>query len=520
MKKFILSLAFLAGVACVMPAENLVLLTTNDTHSNIDSDSDGIAGILPRKAIIDSVRKVEKNVILIDAGDVVQGSLYFKYFRGKVEYPIFNMMDYDIRILGNHEFDNGLDELADHWKMVKGNRLSANYDFSGTPAAGLFKPYVIKKFGKKRIGFFGINVDPESLIAKDNYAGMRYLDAIKKANEVAAELRNKLKCDLVVAVTHIGYEMLPGKASDIELARQSKDIDIIIGGHSHTFVDPSNPDKNPHWIENAAGKPVLVTQTGKYGKNVGYIKIDLNHLADKDFTYKYIPVTNRFSADAYDKAIQSFLTPYKAKVDSVNSRVIGWSRQNMLNTDRNGPYANWAADFAMWVGKQVSDSIKATGKPFPPVDLAIMNVGGIRQVMNKGAVTEGQMLSTFPFSNRMTIVEIKGRDIIEAMRVAASKGGEAISSNMRVVTDKDGKLLRVVINDAEMVPEASYVMATIDYLAEGNDGLVTLGNNRELWISDYEMSRDILNYVTHLSSLGLPIDSDSNGRFVEDINLQ
>lgn len=101
-------------------AQSLVLLHTNDTHSNIDSDAKGVGGILPRKAIIDSVRKAEKNVILIDAGDMVQGTLYFKFFKGDVEYPLFNMMDYDIRILGNHEFDNGLEDLAKYWKNVKG----------------------------------------------------------------------------------------------------------------------------------------------------------------------------------------------------------------------------------------------------------------------------------------------------------------------------------------------------------------------------------------------------------------
>ena len=100
-------------------AEDLVILTTNDTHSNIDTDVSGAGGVLPRKAIIDSVRKAEKNVILVDAGDMVQGTLYFKYFKGDVEYPLFNMMDYDIRILGNHEFDNGIDELARYWKNVK-----------------------------------------------------------------------------------------------------------------------------------------------------------------------------------------------------------------------------------------------------------------------------------------------------------------------------------------------------------------------------------------------------------------
>ncbi len=520
MKKILLTLVLLAGSTFVAPAEDLVILTTNDTHSNIDFDNNGRGGILPRKAIIDSVRKAEKNVILVDAGDMVQGTLYFKYFKGDVEYPLFNMMDYDIRILGNHEFDNGLDELAARWKDVKATRLSANYDFKGTPAEGLFQPYVIKKIGKKKIGFIGINVDPASLISKENYPGMKYKDAIATANTTAEMLRKQKKCDLIVAVTHIGYEAIPGKASDIELARQSKDIDIIIGGHSHTFVDPKTPDATPYWIENAAGKPVLVTQTGKYGRNVGYIKIDLDDIKDHDFDYEYIPVTDRFSPEAYDRNIENFLAPYRHAVDSVNSNIIAWSVQDMTNNTRTGAYPNWVADFGLTKGRLVADSIRASGKDFPEVDLSIMNVGGIRQPVTKGAITEGQILSTFPFSNCMTIIRIKGKYIIDALSVAATKGGEAVSGNMSVVTDGKGKLLKVIIDGNEMNPEREYVLSTIDYVAHGNDDLVTMANNTELWRGSHEMCQDVLGYLKHLTSLGIPVSSDPFSRFVEDVNIE
>ena len=307
MKKILIALALSLCLPAV--AQSLVLLHTNDTHSNIDPDAHGVGGILPRKAIIDSVRKAEKNVILIDAGDMVQGTLYFKFFKGDVEYPLFNMMDYDVRILGNHEFDNGLGELASYWKKVKGARLSANYDFSDTPARGIFEPYVIKKVGNKKVGIMGINVDPASLISEENYEGMRFHDIIDTANATASLLKKK-GCDLVVAVTHIGYDVPNGKTDDLDLARASKDIDIIIGGHSHTFVDPATPDKTPYWIKNAAGRDVLVTQTGKYGKNVGYIKLDLKDFSDRRMDYRYIPVTDRFAARSCSREMQDFLKDY------------------------------------------------------------------------------------------------------------------------------------------------------------------------------------------------------------------
>ena len=255
------ALSLLLSAPLASLAEELVILHSNDTHSLIDPDRDGKGGVLQRKAIIDSVRNAEKNVILVDAGDMVQGTLYFKYFKGDVEYPLMNMLGYDIRILGNHEFDNGLNDLAKYYKNVKAARLSANYDFSNTPLKGMFEPYVIKKVGGKKIGFIGINVDPESLISKENYEGMLYKDVIPAANATAAYLKNEKKCDLVVVVSHIGVVKDNDKPTDYDLARASKDIDIIIGGHSHTLIEPGNKGKYPSVVENANGRPVLITQT-------------------------------------------------------------------------------------------------------------------------------------------------------------------------------------------------------------------------------------------------------------------
>lgn len=515
MKNILTSLALC--VCLPAAAQSLVLLHTNDTHSNIDSDANGVGGILPRKAIIDSVRKAEKNVMLIDAGDMVQGTLYFKYFKGDVEYPLFNMMDYDIRILGNHEFDNGLDELAKYWKDVKGARLSSNYDFTGTPAAGMFDKYVIRKVGKKKVGFLAINVDPVSLISEENYKGMKFADPVETANRTAAELRRK-GCDLVVAVTHIGYDVA-GKVDDLDLARASKDIDIIIGGHSHTFVDPKTPEKTPYWVKNAAGRDVLVAQTGKYGRNVGYIKLDLSDFAGRNIDYEYIPVTDRFSPDSYDREMREFLAPYKHVVDSVNSRVIGWSLQDMENGVATGAYANWAGDFGVDFGRMVADSLRRAGVDVAPVAFGMMNVGGIRQPMKRGAVTEGQILSTFPFSNRMRLIEIDGSDLIETMKIVAPKGGEAVSREVRVVTDSAGRFERCYINGVEVRPGQKYVVSTIDYVAEGNDDMIPMKRHREIWRDDMEVSGRILQYVDGMTERGLPLSSDPNPRFVTNVNL-
>lgn len=510
--------ALLMSGGFAVGAKDLVILHTNDTHSMIDPDAAGAGGVLQRKAIIDSVRKAEKNVLLVDAGDAVQGTLYFKFFRGDVEYPLMNMMDYDVQILGNHEFDNGLQDLASRYSKLKSSRISSNYDVSDTPLNGLLDPYAIKKVDGKKIGFLALNVDPTSLISKDNYAGLKFNDIIESANKTAAFLKDSKKCDVVVAVTHIGVKKDNDKTTDYELARASKDIDIIIGGHSHTVIPPENADNNcPSVVENAVGRPVLVAQTGKYGRYLGYIKIDLDDLktdTPADYEYRLIPVTDRFPDSVLDERMKAFIKPYRERLRAVDAHVIGYCAADMNSDNPNGSYVNWTADFAYWYGNLKADSLRRSDPEFPQVDFSMMNVGGIRQSLKKGDVTEGKMLATFPFANHVVISKIKGSDFIEAMRVAARKGGEGVSESIRVTGDPDGENFRVVVNDGEMNSDEEYVFSTIDYLAGGNDDYTSLARGRVIWRDDVEMCAAVIRYVELLTSLGLPVDGDPRPRFI------
>lgn len=504
-------------------AEKLVILHTNDTHSAIMPDREGRGGIVQRKAVVDSVRRSEKNVILVDAGDMVQGSLYFKYFRGDVEYPLFNMLGYDIRILGNHEFDNGMNDLAAKYKDVKAEKLSSNYDFSGTVLDGVFRPYVIKKVGGKKIGFLGLNVDPASLIATKNI-DVKFKEIIPVANEIASYLKNKEKCDLVVAVTHIGYEEEGGKTIDPEMIAASKDIDLVIGAHSHTLIDPSHPEKHPSLLENSEGRKVRVGQTGRYGHYVGKMTIDLDKIGKgkkvngEDIAYELIPVTDRFPAEQLDMKMIAFIEPYRLAVDEAENRVIGHSEYDLSSSARTGGFANLTADITHEYLCHKADSLRGIGKDIRRPDMSLMNVGGIRQDMPEGKVTEGQILSTYPFSNLFVIIELKGSDIIETLRVAARKGGEGVSSNVRVVTDKDRNLRKVIINGEEMDPEKTYLLGTINYAAEGNDDMVTLANHRLIWTDEVEVAAPLLRWFIRQGEMGLPIAPDLNPRFVVDIH--
>ena len=516
-KSYILAFFILTFLMLSAGAESLVILHTNDTHSQIEPDKTGAGGVLQRKAVIDSVRKAEKNIILVDAGDVVQGSLYFKFFKGDVENPLMNMMGYDIRILGNHEFDNGIDDIAKYFEGTTSTPLSANYDFKGTSLEGIFSPYTIKKIGGKKIGFIGLNIDPSSLIASENTKGLTFKEIIPIANETAAYLKKKEHCDLVVAVTHIGAKKENDKTIDYDLARASKEIDIIIGGHSHTVIQPGQEGVYPNYVENAAGKPVLVAQTGKYGKFLGYIKIDLDKLGKKNnqFDYGLIPVTDRFSEEQLDREIVDFLAPYKHVVDSVNSRVIAQASYALTNEKRIGGFPNLTADIAYNYALHKADSLRLADGEFPNIDFAFMNVGGIRLPMAEGDITEGQILSTFPFTNHLVIGQIKGQDLIDALKIAARKGGEAISEQLLVLTDKDRNVTRVLIDDYDVDPEKTYTYATIDYLIEGNDDLIPLGNSNQIWRDDVEVSAPILSYFERMGKAGYKIAADLRPRFVE-----
>lgn len=511
MKKF----AFIILLAFALPlmAQKVVLLHTNDTHSHIDAEN-GVGGVLQRKAMIDSIRKKDKNVMLIDAGDVVQGSLYFKLFGGEVEYPLMDLMGYDIQILGNHEFDNGLDDLAKYYKRSGAAKLAANYDFTDTPLKGVFDPYVIKTFGKKKIGFMGIGLDPEGIIDSDNYKGMGYSDIIETANRTAAELRAK-GCDAVVAVTHIGYSNDTKKplVTDADLARQSHGIDLIIGGHSHEIVTPANP-ANPWTFTNADGKEVHVVQTGRYGANLGLVELDLGGSAPDVTRAELLPVAG-VDMSRPDRKIQNFLSRYSNVVDSINRRVIALCDVDMPNTKNyytSTLFSNYICDVAAEYAAAKLDSISGGVLP-TGIDLAIMNCGGIRLPMPKGPVTEGQILSTFPFTNHLEVVSISGSRLRRLLNQVAALGNQGVSASVQIAVSPAGEgAAAILLHGSPIDDESTYYVATLDYLARGGDYLTEFAGAKTEWTDPNEWCAAIMEAVVNAGKAGLPIAPDPQPR--------
>ena len=275
MNKKYFSLLILTVFMCgtvVFGQKSIVILHTNDTHSRIEPvpESDRIAGnkggVVRRINYIEQVRKENKNVLLFDAGDFLQGTPYFNLFKGEVETEAMNLMRYDAVTLGNHEFDYGLEILEKVVSRAKFPIISSNYDFSGTPLNNLIKPYLIFKKDGVKIGVIAINIQPKGLIASGNYDGMKFLQPERVANELALKLKTTDRCDMVICLSHLGY------TADKRLVGQTRNIDIIIGGHSHTHM------KTPDILKNIDNKNVMVFQTAGRGIYVGRIDVELEKM--------------------------------------------------------------------------------------------------------------------------------------------------------------------------------------------------------------------------------------------------
>ena len=477
-KTGLLLTAFLISAFFIGAVNRVVILHSNDTHSIIDPYfENNLGGVARRKALIDSVRKSEPNVLLVDAGDVLQGSVYFTLFEGEVEQCAMNELGYDVQILGNHEFDNGMTKLYDYVSGLNADVISSNYDLSETELSTKVKPYVVKSVGDKRIGFIGINIEPKGLIDSVKCVGVKYLDAIKAANSMAWYLKNIAKVDAVVSLTHIGYDET-GAMSDIKLAQETENIDVIIGGHSHTLIDPNSKKSRPHMYANLSGEPVLVAQTGKYGANVGEVVIDFTN---DNVTSKIISVTSRFD-NQLDEVIIDKIKPYKAPVDSMFSIKVGMATESF---DRKVSLLNWMADFVKKDAERLTEQ---------KIDLSLVNVGGIRSAWEKGAITKGAIMQSFPFDNYEVVLEISGEHLMATLDSIAAHGGNGVSGNVQALINPGSrKCESVTINGKSIDPKRIYRVATINYLANGNDHMDGLSRGVVIARSDNYLYNDIIN---------------------------
>ncbi len=297
-KKFIKQTAFsagamLAGSAILEAAEyfnplKLTILHTNDTHSRLEpfpmdgGRNQGLGGIAGRSSLIEKIRKDEENVLLLDAGDIFQGTPYFNLYKGEPEIKAMTAMGYDACTIGNHDFDAGMENLATQLtRHANFPMLVANYDFTGTPMENKTAPYRIFKKGKLKIGVFGVSIEGRGLIPDTLFGATKYLDPVVRANETAAVLKKDKGCDMVVCLSHLGYKYNDNTVSDEVLAKESDNIDLIIGGHTHTFLD------NPVMYKNKKGDDVIVNQVGFAGIILGRLDFEFTKFSGRKLTQNH-----------------------------------------------------------------------------------------------------------------------------------------------------------------------------------------------------------------------------------------
>tara|TARA_B100001027_G_scaffold181060_1_gene132542 strand:- start:312 stop:1217 length:906 start_codon:yes stop_codon:yes gene_type:complete len=265
--------------------KNITILHTNDVHSHVEpfskdhSEFPNKGGVERRATLISEIRRQNPNTLLFDAGDIFQGTPYFNFYGGEIEFKLMSMLGYDAITIGNHDFDNGMDGLDKQLINAKFDIISSNYDFKNTILESKVSDYKIYDKSGIKIGVFGLGIELEGLVSKELYKETKYLDPVDIANDTAKKLKETENCDIVICLSHLGYkyEKFPNKVSDLNLAKSTKNIDLIIGGHTHTFMN------KPVVVKNNVGNDVLINQVGCFGLYLG--RIDFSFDSDNNMIF-------------------------------------------------------------------------------------------------------------------------------------------------------------------------------------------------------------------------------------------
>ena len=289
-----LALASVGGLnfkSCETKPKHITILHTNDTHSQIepfDPNHHKFAnkgGVARRASLIQKVRNENPNTLLLDAGDIFQGTPYFNYFGGEIEFKLMSLLKYDAATMGNHDFDNSIEGFHHQLPNANFDFVCANYDFKNTILNTLVKPYKIFFKDGIKIGVFGLGIELHNLVSPELFKETNYLDPIEITKDITRELKENENCDLIICLSHLGYHYKnTQKVSDLKLAAATKDIDLIIGGHTHTFLP------KPTLVKNINNETVLVNQVGAYGVNLGRIDFYFDKQNNKEISNKTIIV--------------------------------------------------------------------------------------------------------------------------------------------------------------------------------------------------------------------------------------
>lgn len=513
---------------------NLSLMHTNDTHAHLDN-------VAKRITAIKEVRAKKPDALLLDAGDVFSGTLYFNEFRGQADLEFMNLADYDLMTFGNHEFDlgsspEGHQALADFVKKADFPFVSSNVDFSQdanmkeltnnkipirAKDSNIY-PAVIKRVNQERVGFIGLTTEETADIASpENVKFNNYIESAQKAVK-ALERRGVNK---VVAITHLGYDDNPQYDNDLELAKYVDGIDVIVGGHSHTtLAEPVVVDKDEDDKKKDAS--TVIVQAYQYGDFLGTLDVEFNKKGEViGQTGKLIEVKTKTD----DPEAAELLKKYSSKIEELKNTPTGGEAVNALENPRSSTDGPSVRSNETELGNLITDGMLDKAKELNPnVSIALQNGGGIRAPIDAGPITYGDVLTTLPFGNTLATMKLTGAEIKTALEHSVSQspkesGGFLHVSGMKftyVSTKAAGsRVLSMEVKNADGSYTAidtakEYVIATNAFTAKGGDGFTVFANAysqgrvTDLGLSDWENLRD---YVAKLKT----VDPKVEGRIVD-----
>lgn len=475
------------------------ILHTNDTHAHVDShvvgfknDTEEVGGLARLVSFVRDVRSKEKNVLLLSAGDVFQGTLFFNFFKGLADYELMNIAGYDAATLGNHEFDEGPAWLLQAMEKLSCDVVNCNVAFgkSYPDAAKKIKPYVIKECGGLKIAIIGaITKDLFTLVNIRNLSDIQLNNPVESIAPIVRELRPKV--DMILVLSHMGLK------EDLELAELVADIDLVIGGHSHSLLIA------PVVMRTSRGQQVVINQAYEKDEYIGEVVMAFSPSSKK---WRLVSgKLNRLDKSvAKDPGAQKIIEDYQKKISGEVKSVIGEAMKPLIG-DKDSVRAQETN-----LGNLIADSLRFHAQ----ADIGVINGGSIRNSINKGPVTIEHCMNVFPFSNMVARLTMKGSVLREAFEQIAKKrragtyGGFLHISKGMQVAYVDGKLTEFTLNGQPINDNTLYTVAMSDFTAAGGDGFNMFATVADRFTDGVKVCDAMIEFIKHLKK----IDMDTEGR--------
>ncbi len=485
----------------------LTILHTNDVHGRLEpfkygKNKDLTGGMARRATLIKKIESSNKNVITVDAGDIAQGSLFFNIFNGTPDVKLMHSAGYDIATLGNHEFDKGLSVTKEIVKHSGFPFVSANLVFTeDKELQEMVKPYIIRNYNGLDVAFIGLIAENLKTLV-NNLKNVEVLDSIETTKAIIKDIN--LQADLIVVISHMGV------SADIELAKSIPEIDVIIGGHSHTLL--SYPK-----IFNKNSDKTLVVQGGEFGAHLGRLDIAIKDKEIKNYYYNLIPVDFKIKPDP---VIQEKIAVLAREIEKYKTKKVGELTVSIGDEGHNARTA---------LVKQGNLVTKAIKYRFPEVDAVLQNAGGLRlqRTITPGGLTSADVLEIYPFENTIITLELKGRDLKSVLETSSrfyprENGGFLQSIGLEYTINKDNspqliaddgltiikpgnRVSEVKVNGSELENDKYYKIALNNYMFNGGNGYSQFKNSVNAVDSGILVQDAIVEFMENNSPVSLEV---------------